>query len=76
MTCQPERDAPTVANVRHSSKDLQVTCTKAGEPDGKAALVSRANGRLAGNILIGGGIGAIVDHIRGMAYTYPNGFAW
>jgi hypothetical protein len=63
--------APSVANVRRSSKDLQVSCTKPGEPEGKAALVSRANGGLAGNIILGGGIGAIVDHNRGTAYTYP-----
>ena len=26
---------------------------------------------LAGNILFGGGIGAIIDHNKGTAYTYP-----
>jgi hypothetical protein len=62
---------PTIANVRRSDKDLQLTCTKVGELDGKAAAVSRANAGLAGNIILGGGIGAIVDHNRGTAYTYP-----
>jgi len=62
---------PITANVRRSDKDLQITCTKGGELDGKAAAVSRANAGLAGNIILGGGIGAIVDHNRGTAYTYP-----
>lgn len=33
--------------------------------------MSRANAGLAGNILVGGAIGAIVDHTSGSAYTYP-----
>ncbi len=59
------------AQARRSSKDMDVTCT---HPENKSAigrLISRANAGLAGNILIGGGIGAIIDHNRGTAYTYP-----
>ena len=26
---------------------------------------------MAGNIILGGGIGAIIDHNKGTAYTYP-----
>ncbi len=26
---------------------------------------------MAGNIIFGGGIGAIIDHNKGTAYTYP-----
>ena len=33
--------------------------------------ISRANAGLAGNIIFGGGIGAIIDHNKGSAYTYP-----
>lgn len=56
--------------ARRSSKDLDITCTG---PQGtaKGRAISRANAGLAGNILLGGGIGAIVDHNRGTAYTYP-----
>jgi hypothetical protein len=57
--------------VRRSSKDLEIRCIKAGLPDASARLVSRANAGLAGNILIGGAIGAVVDHNSGAAYTYP-----
>ncbi len=62
---------PATVNVRRSSKDLQVTCVKAGETDGRGVVVSRANGGMVGNILFGGGIGAIIDHNKGTAYTYP-----
>lgn len=59
------------APVRRSSKDLDITCTQAGEADAKARAISRANGGMAGNIIFGGGIGAIIDHNKGTAYTYP-----
>ncbi len=62
---------PATVNVRRSSKDLQVTCVKAGEADGRGVAISRANGGMAGNIILGGGIGAIIDHNKGTAYTYP-----
>lgn len=62
---------PVTANVRRSSKDLQMTCAKAGEADGRGVAISRANAGMAGNILFGGGIGAIIDHNKGTAYTYP-----
>ncbi len=62
---------PAAVNVRRSSKDLHVTCVKAGETDGKGVAISRANAGLAGNIIFGGGIGAIIDHDKGTAYTYP-----
>ena len=62
---------PATINVRRSSKDLQITCTKVGEVDGRGVAISRANAGFAGNIIFGGGIGAIIDHNKGTAYTYP-----
>ena len=59
------------SQVRRSSQDLEVTCNQAGQKDAKARLVSRANAGLAGNIILGGAIGAVVDHNTGAAYTYP-----
>lgn len=61
----------TSTTVRRSSKDLEITCAAGGRPQAKGRLVSRANAGLAGNILIGGGIGALIDHNTGAAYTYP-----
>jgi hypothetical protein len=62
---------PATVNVRRSSKDLQITCVKSGDADGRGVAISRANAGMAGNILFGGGIGAIIDHNKGTAYTYP-----
>jgi hypothetical protein len=59
--------------VRRSSKNLDILCTHPSNPDAKANAVSRANGGMSGKILLGGGIGAIIDHNKGTAYTYP---AW
>ena len=57
--------------VRRSSKDLDITCKHPENPDAVARAISRANAGLAGNIIFGGGIGAIIDHNKGTAYTYP-----
>lgn len=78
VECKLENDygqqkvtTPATINVRRSSKDLQITCTKVGEADGRGVAISRGNAGLAGNIIFGGGIGAIIDHNKGTAYTYP-----
>lgn len=57
--------------VRRSSKDLDIVCKDPAHPDATGRAISRANAGLAGNILFGGGIGAIIDHTKGTAYTYP-----
>jgi hypothetical protein len=78
MNCKVENDygaqtvkTPGTLQVHRSSKDLQIVCTKSGETDAKGVAVSRANGGMFGNIILGGGIGAIIDHNKGTAYTYP-----
>ena len=57
--------------IRRSSKDLDIVCKREGNADASARLISRANAGMAGNIIFGGGIGAIIDHNKGTAYTYP-----
>jgi hypothetical protein len=57
--------------VRRSSKDLDIVCKDPANPDASARAISRANGGMWGNIILGGGIGAIIDHNKGTAYTYP-----
>jgi hypothetical protein len=59
------------SQVRRSNKDLDITCRHPDNPDAVARAISRANAGLAGNIIFGGGIGAIIDHNKGTAYTYP-----
>ncbi|MFM9835622.1 MAG: hypothetical protein ACKVOA_05925 [Methylophilaceae bacterium] len=59
-------------NVHRSGQNLVVACDKEGEATGHATVISRANGSMFGNILFGGGIGAIIDHNKGTAYSYPD----
>jgi hypothetical protein len=78
-TCQLKNDkgawdakAPANITVRKSNEDLEVTCKKEGMPDGLLKAISRAAGSMFGNIVFGGGIGAIIDHNTGKGYDYPN----
>ena len=59
------------AQVRRSSKDMDIVCKHPENPDATARAISRANAGMFGNIILGGGIGAIIDHNKGTAYTYP-----
>ena len=63
---------PGSAAVHRSNKDLQVICKKTGVDVGSANVVSRTKGNMYGNILFGGGIGAVIDHNNGSAYEYPS----
>ncbi len=61
------------ARVSKSSKNLSVSCTAADRTDeAMGTLISRAGAGMFGNIIFGGGIGAIIDHNRGTAYNYPD----
>jgi hypothetical protein len=64
--------APANISVRKSNEDLEVTCKKEGMPDGLLKAISRAAGSMFGNIILGGGIGAIIDHNKGTGYDYPD----
>lgn len=64
--------APANVTVRKSGEDLEVTCKKDGMPDGLLKAISRAAGSMFGNIIFGGGIGAIIDHNKGTGYDYPD----
>lgn len=62
---------PGSVPIHRSNDDLQVICNKDGMDAGRAAVVSDTKGAMFGNILFGGGIGAIIDHSNGSAYEYP-----
>jgi hypothetical protein len=63
---------PAQVMVHRSAEDLVVTCRKEGFADGLIRAISRAAGSMFGNILFGGGIGALIDHNKGNGYDYPN----
>lgn len=65
-------DSTGVMRPHRSGENLMVTCSKEGSAPGMATLISRVNGGMFGNILFGGGIGAIIDHNKGTAYSYPD----
>ncbi|MBL8471550.1 MAG: hypothetical protein KF778_09680 [Rhodocyclaceae bacterium] len=67
-----EAKAPAMVSVRKSNEDLEVTCSKEGMPDGLLKAISRAAGSMFGNIIFGGGIGALIDHSKGTGYDYPD----
>lgn len=58
--------------LHSSSDDLLVQCKKDGMADGHLRAISAVKPALFGNVLIGGGIGALVDHSTGSAYDYPD----
>lgn len=60
-----------IVQVRRSAKVLEVVCMDPGQPNAVGRAISRANAGMAGNILLGGGIGMVIDHTKGTAYTYP-----
>lgn len=64
--------APNTVSVHKAAGDLAVNCKKSGLPDGNVVAISRAGAGMYGNILIGGGIGAVIDHNSGKAYNYPD----
>ena len=63
--------SPGSVTVTRSNDYMQVLCNKPGSEPGRAAVVSVTKGSMFGNIIFGGGIGAIVDHNTGAAYEYP-----
>jgi len=67
--------APSQVSVRKSSEDLIVTCAKQGYPVGFVRAISRAGAGMFGNIILGGAIGAVIDHSKGVAYNYPDELA-
>lgn len=63
---------PGTISISRSNDDLQVTCRKDGFENGRVGVVSDTKGSMFGNIVLGGGIGAIIDHNNGSAYEYPS----
>ena len=63
--------SPGSVTVTRSNDDMQVLCNKQSFESGRASVVSETKGSMYGNILFGGGIGAIIDHNTGAAYEYP-----
>jgi hypothetical protein len=59
-------------SIERSDEDIFVTCKHPDNEDATGKVISRINAGFFGNALIGGGVGAIIDHTTGNAYTYPS----
>ncbi|EKD89403.1 MAG: hypothetical protein ACD_34C00072G0001 [uncultured bacterium] len=62
---------PGSVTVQKSTGDMAVDCAK-DELRGRENLVSKSNGAVWGNIILGGGIGYIIDRNTGAGFDYPN----
>ena len=63
---------PGSVTVHKSTGDLAIDCSKDGNIAGHETLVSKANGAIWGNVIIGGGIGYLVDRHTGAGFNYPD----
>ena len=61
---------PGAVVIQKSYGDLAVTC-RAGASSGTASFVSKSNGGVWGNMLLGGLIGYAVDSHSGAGFEYP-----
>lgn len=58
--------------VKKSGKNLNIRCESPSQDDAaEGTAISRPGPGMFGNIIFGGGIGAIIDHSSGKAYNYP-----
>ena len=61
----------TTFQIRRSGQHLDIVCKQSGNPTAVARAGSRVNAGMVGNILTLGVLGAIIDHNKGIAYSYP-----
>lgn len=62
---------PGSVTIQKSTGDLAVECKKDGVA-GRETVVSKSNGAVWGNIILGGGIGYVIDRNTGAGFDYPN----
>ena len=63
---------PASIIVRRTKNDLTATCTKDGYEPGVSVAPATFGGATFGNIVLGGGVGAIVDAASGANYYYQS----
>ena len=63
---------PGSIRVDKSKNDILVTCSKPGFQTASVGQSPRFVGTTFGNIILGGGVGAVVDAASGANFEYPN----
>ncbi|OUM00214.1 hypothetical protein [Variovorax sp. JS1663] len=58
--------------VKRSGGNLSIHCTHDGQAPAGGQAVSRVNGGMVGNIILGGLIGVAVDASNGSGFNYPS----
>ncbi|MBT2334298.1 hypothetical protein J7E49_10325 [Variovorax paradoxus] len=58
--------------IRRSGANLDIECNHPGQPPATGQAISRANVGMAGNLLIGGVVGAVIDSGTGAGFNYPS----
>jgi hypothetical protein len=78
--CQLTRDGTTIAvanptpntvTISKSSRELTVRCTRDGHQPAVATVSPEFQGATAGNLLLGGVVGIVIDAASGAASQYP-----
>jgi len=62
---------PGSTTINRSNDNMQVLCKKDGFEVGVSSVSSTVKAEMFGNIILGGGIGVIIDHSTGSGYEYP-----
>lgn len=65
-------NTPDTREVRKGDGPMKVTCQKSGYKTTSLVVQERFAGATLGNIIIGGGIGLVVDAASGAAQDYPD----
>jgi hypothetical protein len=63
--------APNDTTIIRSNKAIDVKCTAPGYKQGALSVDSATRAAMFGNIILGGVVGAVIDHSSGAAYEYP-----
>lgn len=63
---------PMTLEVRKGDGPMTVSCSKAGFNDAEIVVEEGLAGMTFGNVILGGGIGVIVDAASGAAQEYPD----
>ena len=62
---------PATVSVRRSDDSLVYNCTTSDGRNASGSIKSKREGSIWGNVILGGGVGAIVDAEKDMHRTYP-----
>jgi uncharacterized protein YceK len=65
------KDTPNTVTVNKGNGPMTIKCEKSGFQKGTTILEETFQGATLGNIILGGGVGIIVDAATGAAQEYP-----